>query len=183
MIRILPDSIGYNWGSTSEERSAIYPCDRYMSESDDVLFRAITVHKRKSEVFKWLCQLRVAPYSYDWIDNRGKRSPQTLIPILDEVARGQRFMEIFRLLDFTPNEHITLHIDHAAANQIFGHIVISYVVRSTSQSVTRLLVKLIIRRTTYRPFAWLAPLHPWVDLIMMRKQLLNVKRLCESTDP
>jgi hypothetical protein len=152
-----------------------------MPEADDVLFRALTVQQNKSEVFKWLCQLRVAPYSYDWIDNRGQRSPRKLIPGLDNLTAGERFMEIFELLEFAPDEHITLHIDRAGANRIFGDIVISYVLRSASPSATRLLVKLLARRTTYRPFAWVSPLLPWGDLIMMRRQLLNLKGLCESS--
>jgi len=179
MIRILPNSLGYTWGSTSEERSAPYPCDRYLPKPDDTLFRALTVQGSRSDVFRWLCQLRVAPYSYDWIDNCGHRSPRELLPGLDNLAVGQRFMEIFELVDFEPNEHITLNIELAGAKRIFGEIVCSYAVKSKSPSETRLVVKLLARRTTDRRFVWVGPLLPWGDLIMMRKQLLTLRELCE----
>ena len=181
MIRILPNSLGYTWGSTSEERSAPYPCDRFLPEPDDILFRAVTVQASRADVFRWLCQLRVAPYSYDWIDNCGHRSPRQLLPGLDALAVGQRFMQIFKLVDFATHEHITLKIVHPEAKRMLGVIVGSYVVKSTSPSETRLVVKLLTRRTTDRRFMWLGPLLPWGDLIMMRKQLLTLKRLSELT--
>jgi len=36
--------------------------------------------------------MRIAPYSYDGIDNLGCESPRVLIPGLDELAIGQKVM-------------------------------------------------------------------------------------------
>lgn len=181
MIRILPNSFGYTWGSTSEERSTSYPCDRYLANPDDTLFRAITVHACRRDVFRWLCQLRVAPYSYDWIDNCVHRSPRELLPDLDNLVVGQRFMTIFRLVEFEQDKHITLRIDHLRAERIFGDIAGSYVVKSTSPTETRLLAKLLARRTAHRSFRWVGSLLPWGDVMMMRRQLLTLKELCERS--
>ena len=78
-------------------------------------------------VFRWLCQLRVAPYSYDLIDNGGRRSPQTLTPGLELLERGQRFMPIFRLAEFEPGRSITLR----SRGTVFGDVVVTYRVRDT----------------------------------------------------
>jgi hypothetical protein len=182
VIRIAPESSGYTWGSTSEERSAHYPCDRHLPDPDDTLFRALTVQRNRDVVFRWLCQLRVAPYSYDWIDNCGHRSPRDLLPGLDKLEAGQRFMEIFELINFEPNGHITLKMDHAGARRIFGEIVCSYAVKSVTPSKTRLIVKLLVRRTTHRRYMWVGPLLPWGDLLMMRKQLLTLRELAERPE-
>ena len=73
-------------------------------------------------LFRWLCQLRVAPYSYDWLDNRGRRSPRTLTPGLEELEVGQRFMTIFRLAEFEPGRSITVVHD----GPLFGRVVGTY---------------------------------------------------------
>ena len=57
-----------DWGSSDLERAEPYPCDRLLVDGDDALFRAIDVAAPVAVVYRWLCQLRVAPYSYDLID-------------------------------------------------------------------------------------------------------------------
>lgn len=180
MFRLFPGSAGYRWGTTVEERAASYPCDRWLPDPDDVLFRAIHVRARPPEVFRWLCQLRVAPYSYDWLDNGGHASPQIPDARLEVLAAGQRFMTIFELLEFERDRHITIRIDHPGALRLFGEIAVTYLVSPVADADARLLVKLLIRRPAGPGSAWRGPLLPWGDLIMMRKQLLNLKRLSEG---
>lgn len=166
------------WGSTPDERKLPFPCDRYLGDPDSVCWRAVDVEARASVVFRWLCQLRVTPYSYDLLDNLGRRSPQTLTDGLDQLELGQRFMTMFELVEFEPDGHVTL-----LANRfqwVFGDVAVSYVVLPAEVGGCRLLVKLLGR---YR-YGWIGRLLRtpmlWLDLFMMRRQLLNLKGLAES---
>src|SRR6266849_9704744 len=96
------------WGSTAAERARPFPCDGLVAEPAEALFRAVDVAAPPAVVFRWLCQLRVAPYSYDWIDNFGRRSPRQLIPGLDDLAVGQRVMMLFEIVEFERDRHLTL---------------------------------------------------------------------------
>src|SRR5215831_1136660 len=104
-VKTLPRSLASTWGTTAAERTLSYPCDRNLSPFDAAYFRAVLVRAPASIILRWLCQLRVAPYSYDWIDNGGHPSPRELIPGLDLLQVGQRVMTIFQLVDFKPNRH------------------------------------------------------------------------------
>jgi hypothetical protein len=171
-------SITRHWGSTSEERAGSFPCDRYLAEPDDELFRAVDVAAPPAVVFRWLCQLRVAPYSYDLIDNLGRTSPRELTPGLDELAAGQRVMTIFELVEFEPDRHLTLILNRSRG--VFGDIAATYRVDPAGDGASRIVVKMIVKRPrgVMRLFA---PLLPAGDLVMMRKQLLTLKRLAERT--
>jgi hypothetical protein len=59
------------WGTTAAERGLSFACDRYLVEPQGVYFRGISVAAPPKVMFRWLCQLRIAPYSYDWLDNPG----------------------------------------------------------------------------------------------------------------
>jgi len=162
------------WGSTPAERARSFPCDAVAGSFDRELYRAVDVAAPPPAVFAWLCQLRVAPYSYDWIDNWGRRSPRELSPRLQELAVGQRFMTIFRLESFAPDQHITL-VHHGA---VFGTVAVTYALEPAPGG-SRLVVKLRVKDPP-APLGWITgALLPYGDLVMMRKQLHTLRDLAE----
>jgi hypothetical protein len=168
----------YDWGSTASERAEPFPCDDVLLDPEHVLFRALDVHAPPATVFRWLCQLRAAPYSYDKLDNLGRVSPRTLTPGLERLEVGQRMMSIFRLTAFEQDRSITVF----SQGRVFGRVACTYRVEGRGPAHSRLVVKLLIAY----PVAGLRGLPmrlllPPGDLVMMRRQLLNLKQLAESS--
>lgn len=172
-------SVAHTWGSTAAERAAPFPCDRFLPRADEICFRAVTVRAPAPLVFRWLCQLRAAPYSYDWLDNFGRRSPRRLLPGLGRLTPGQRVMSIFALVEFAPGRHLTLVLVEPGAVALFGHIALSYVILPRAAGHCRLVAKLRVRYRRRGPGHWLRKFLPWGDLVMMRKQVLTLKELAE----
>ena len=174
--------VARSWGTTAAERALPFPGDRTDDAARDLLWRGVDVGAPASLVFRWLCQLRVAPYSYDWIDNLGRRSPRALVPGLDELCAGQTFMRIFRLLAFEPGVAVTLETPPGSSGaRLFGIVSVTYWARSVGPERTRLLAKLRVTYPRGISGALLRALLPWGDLVMMRRQLLNLKQLAEDT--
>ncbi|WP_236789793.1 polyketide cyclase [Amycolatopsis sp. GM8] len=162
--------IGDRWGMRENEISRGYPCDDFVTSPTLVAWRGVGVDAPAEAVWPWIGQVRLAPYSYDWIDNRGRRSPRELVD-LPEPRVGERFTnaggrELGRIVSVDPGRQLTATIMGAF---------MSYVLVPEDAGTTRLLLKVVMR--TRR---WLAP---WVsvgDLIMARRQLLNLKQLAEG---
>jgi hypothetical protein len=174
-------SIATTWGSTPSERARSFPCDSVLPDAPFNLYRAITVEAPAPAVFRWLCQLRVAPYSFDLLDNLGRQSPRELTPGLDKLAVGQRFMTIFTLAAFEPDKHVTLRIASGLPRTVFGDVAVSYVVLADGDARSRLVVKLRVPLPGERLPARLGrTVVAWGDLLMMRKQLLTLKGLAEK---
>lgn len=154
-----------NWGATADERAAALPCDALAPDAAICADRAISITAPPATVFGWLCQLRVAPYSYDIIDNFGRRSPRTRDPDLTALQAGQRFMQIFTLRAFAENAHITLRS---------GRVAVSYALRPQPGG-TRLHTRVRFDgpRIIGGPLAL-------GDFIMMRKQLLTLRDLAQK---
>jgi hypothetical protein len=166
------------WGSTPEERARPFPCDDLVSEPEGAMFRAVAVDAPQATVFRWLCQLRAAPYSYDKLDNFGRRSPQDLTPGLEALERGQRVATIFRLAEFEPGESLTiLH-----RGRLFGAVACTYWAKRVDEERSRIVVKLVWKPARRGALGWAERLLlPPGDLVMMRRQLLNLKRLAEQS--
>jgi len=165
--------IGDRWGVTDEEVGLKFPCDDWVGPRTKQAWRGVTVHASAGELWPWVTQVRLAPYSYDWIDNLGRRSPQSL-DSLDEPEVGENFtcaagLKLGRILSVTPQRQLT--------GRIAG-TVISYVLleQPFEEPLTRLLMKLVtdMSRLVAGPLCI-------GDLVMARRQLLNFKRLAESS--
>ncbi len=164
------------WGATSTDIAGAWPCDGLLAVPHVSLYRAVNVGAPPAVVYRWVCQLKVAPYSYDWLDNFGRRSPRELTPGAGELAVGQRMM-VFKITAFEHDRHIT-GVGLPSAARIFGAMAVSYTVRAAGQRSSRLAVRLDAGGNA--PLGRLRRgLLAWGDLVMMRKQLLTLKELAE----
>jgi hypothetical protein len=170
------DGLMSSWNVAPEEKLVAFPCDKYPLDEDVVLYRGISIMASASVVYRWLCQLRVAPYSYDWLDNLGRQSPQTLTLGVDRLVVGQRMMG-FELVDFQPDQSITLR----GKGTIYGDGVGSYLILPLTDSSVRLLAKIRLKYPRGLRGLLLGLFLPLGDMIMMRRQLLNLKKLSEQT--
>ncbi len=124
------------WNATLEERTDSYPCDYYLTVPYEGLVRAIDVAASAEVLFRWLCQLKLAPYSYDWIDNLGRQSPHELTPGVEHLARGQHFL-VGEIVDFELNGHISVLI-RPECERLYGPLASTYAIRATGECTCRL---------------------------------------------
>jgi hypothetical protein len=168
---------GRVWGATRPEQEAPYPCDRLVAVPAEGWTRAVDVAAPADHVFRWLRQLTIAPYSYDWIDFRGRKSPRTLVEGLPELAVGQPLL-VFEITGFETGIHLTGVLPAQLAAR-YGQMAVSYTVRPLDGGSCRLVVKVVVEAKGALTRRIRRRLLAWGDLVMMRKQLLTLKKLAE----
>lgn len=164
--------IGDRWGVTDDEVARAYPCDDVVTSPALQAWRGVTVAAPPDAVWPWVTQIRHAPYSYDWIDNLGRRSP-TRLSELPPPQVGEPFT---RTAGIPQGRLLALDPPHALTGVILG-AVMSYVLVPSAGGSTRLLLKIVMARGRL-----LAPFVSVGDLVMARRQLLNLKALAETGD-
>jgi hypothetical protein len=158
------------WGVTDAETLLAYGCDAVLPDASMQAWRGVTVEAPADVVWAWVRQLRLAPYSYDWVDNLGRPSPRTRSDLPDPQP-GDVFMramgrDVGRVLAVDHGRELTARI---------GPTVMSYRVEPRADGTSRLLLKLASQGI--RPLIDLLSLG---DLPMARRQLLNLKQLAEA---
>jgi hypothetical protein len=164
--------IGDRWGVSRSETTRSYPCDEFVDSPTLQAWRGVTVDAPAGAVWAWVAQVRIAPYSYDWIDNLGHRSPRELAG-LPEPQPGDRFTTtagrpVGRIVSVDRGRQLTGNI---------GGVFMSYMLVPLEPDLTRLLLKVVARTTRLAAVGLSAS-----DLIMARRQLLNLKQLAERNE-
>jgi hypothetical protein len=161
--------IGDRWGVTDSDVSRSFPCDDFVVSPSLTAWRGVRVEAPAAVVWSWVAQVRLAPYSYDWIDNLGRRSPRQLVG-LPEPRVGEAFTtaggrRLGRIVSVDPGRQLTATIMGAF---------MSYVLVPDERATTRLLLKVVMRTNR-----WAAVGLSVGDLVMARRQLLTFKHLAE----
>lgn len=162
--------LGERWGVTDDEVARAYPCDELVPSPVLQLWRGIGINATPGDVWPWLCQVQLAPYSYDWLDNLARRSPRQLRGRPDPrpgepfTCVGGRFA-IGRVLSVDHETQLTATILSA---------VMSYVLVPSGVG-SRLLLKIVMERGR-----WFTPGLAVGDWPMARRQLKNFKALAEG---
>ena len=161
---------GDRWGVSQDETRIRFGCDDHVVAPALEAWRGVTVLAPPERVWPWVAQIRAAPYSYDWVDNLGRRSPGSLLG-LPEPRAGEPFTtsagrRLGRIVALDPGRELTARI-------MGCHMSYLLVPDGTS---TRLLLKVVMAINSVVASALCLG-----DLVMARRQLLNLKGLAERT--
>jgi hypothetical protein len=139
-------------------------------------------------LFRWLCQLKVGSYSYDWIDRLERMffpfqdsisnppNPTQLLPGVENLAIGQ-IMGVFKVVEFEQNRHLTIVMDDERAIAMFGNIAASYVIFPITENTCRLILKGHIRYPRNIFWSWIRLGFALGRFIDDAQQFLRLKNL------
>lgn len=145
------------------------------------LLRHIEIQACASNVFIWLKQLRIAPYSYDLLDNRGRKSPGYIIENLPVLKVNTHFLLAFHILMFEENKFIAGRFCEPVnppVNRYVKEMFIEYRIQEIGTNA-RLWCKVkgwYNNDIASKGFYWVFSI---VNLIMTSRQLRNIKKLSE----
>lgn len=182
-VRVMDQGLPWVWGAPADVPDGTWGAGGGgVDDGARVAVRGVSTTAGPEVLYLWLCQLRRAPYSYDWIDNFGRRSPRVPDPALTGLEVGQRVMTIFTLTGFDPGRSLTVRMNRGWPMQLFGALDVRYDIVPDQGSPGSVLVA---RLRMPLPPGPLGSLRRWAlawgDLLMMREQLHTLARLAEAT--
>ena len=162
-----------HWGTTPDERARHTPADVLVPVPRARWTRGVTSAASPEDLWLSVCQLTVAPYSYDLIDNRGRRSPGLLTPGADDLRVGQRLLVLFVIDSFDPGEQLTLRLRRRGTGSL-AEFAITYAVAPDPRG-SRLVATVTVDGAPRGGL--LRYTLAWGDLVMMRRQLRTLAGL------
>ena len=168
-----------HWGATRQEIDSPVVGDDLLPDSRIVATRCITIDAPPAEVFPWLRQMgfgRAGWYSYDWIDNLGRRSARAIDPKWQALASGDLIPggpAGFEAVIVDPPRALVMRLANKRERKARIDFVLAYELRPTdtgTRLVTRMRARVDMPGGSMIEKFLLGP----GDGIMLRRQLLNV---------
>jgi len=171
------------WGATREELERTMPGDEVVSAPIFDATRAVTVEAGPEAIWPWIAQIgfgRAGWYTYDLLDNLGRRSAERLVPELQHIEAGQLVPmgpgkdAGMRIKEFEPYRSMVWWDKHHLTTWVWA-------LDPTPGGSTRLVTRVRARPSWRHPATafWLV-LFEVADFPLMRKCLLGIKRRGEA---
>jgi hypothetical protein len=169
------------WGATTDEINSVVVGDDLCSNATLIATRSITISAPPQDVFPWIRQMgfgRAGWYSYDWLDNLGRKSATSIIDKWQSVVAGDKIPSgpiSFTAAIVDAPRHFVLEIQSMGKKSPRLHFTLAYELRDDPRG-TRLVTRM--RSHIALPFGSLLEklvLGPG-DGIMLRRQLLTINK-------
>jgi len=171
------------WGATDEELERPMPADELVPHPHLNTTRAVTIQAPPEAVWPWLVQMgyqRGGWYSYDWLDNFRVPSARRVIPALQNLKVGDQLAPVpggFTVSALEPPRSMVL-----VSRNDKGRITVSwsFLLEPLSGGRSRFIERIrgVYDFNLMGLLMYLA-VEP-ADFVMMRKQMLNLKRRVEQ---
>jgi hypothetical protein len=175
--------------ATPREHLLAMPGDEMIRQAAGSLTHAITVHCSRKELWPWLIQMgadRAGWYSYDALDNGGRRSADRILRGFQSPSVGAVFPALpgrrdgFILLENEPMHWLVLGWPSPGGDMV---VTWAFMLHEIDENTTRLIVR-ARAADDYRfhglPKAMGFLLAKAVHFVMERKQLLEIARRAEN---
>ena len=170
-----------SWGATPAEVSRTLPGDDLVPRPTFNATRAISIAATPEEIWPWLIQVgvtRAGWYSYDILDNLGRRSAQRIIPALQNLAPGD-------IVPMSPDgKHgipvLSLNPPRSMMWGTPGDTTWVWQLDANPDGSTRLITRIRSRYRWFSPSIAFSMLIEFGDIWMMRKMLLNLRARAEG---
>jgi len=145
------------------------------------LLRCIEISANASDIFVWLKQLCIAPYSYDFIDNRCRKSPDYIVENLPLLKVNTHYLLAFHILEFEENSFVVCRFCepiNPPVNLYMKDLFFEYRIAKEGTK-TKLWCKIkghFNNNISSKGFFFIFSV---VNKIMMARQLKNIKKLSE----
>ena len=175
------------WGATKEEINSAVIGDDLCSDATLTATRCITIAAPPKDVFPWIRQMgfrRGGWYSYDWIDNLGRRSATSILNEWQEVKSGDLIPSgpiAFTATIVEPPKAFVLELKNGKKSTPRLHFTLAYelrVVPEGTRLVTRMRLHINVPGGRLIEQFILGP----GDGFMLRRQLLTIASRVDNSD-
>jgi hypothetical protein len=170
------------WGATDAEVKRSMPGDEIVEKPSFNATRAVTIHAPAQNIYPWIVQMgvtRAGWYSYDLLDNLGRRSAESLLPEHQNIQVGD-------LIPISPDGKQGMWVKYFRKNKWMlwwdkkGDTTWVWEIHPQGENQFRLITRVRVKYRLFSSAVLFNLLTEFFDILMMRKSMLGIKRRAEK---
>ncbi len=171
------------WGATDAEVKRSMPGDEIVSQPSFNATRAVTIHAPAQNIYPWIVQMGVSRagwYSYDLLDNVGRRSAERILLEHQNIQIGD-------LIPISPDGKQGMWVKYFRKNKWIlwwdkkGDTTWVWEIHPEGENQFRLITRVRVKYRLFSSAVLFNLLTEFFDILMMRKSMLGIKRRAEKS--